>query len=249
VRFELHLLELEARVDLPYPERALVIDELAGELEAAYAQHRASGLSPEAAEAAALDQLRLDPGAIASLEALHLPAVRRAVARLPASLSGWVELLAAALPLAGFMAFAFSEVPMLLFLREGGFALWLSLALGALALLLELQRAVVWLVLRDHSGASLRMDTPTPLYLAAATLCVGLQGAALGYYVVVGLWADGRLEGRRLPEALREPLPTLVVAATLAALVVLLHASIKAGLRALRVPSRPASSGEGEERR
>ncbi|MBK7865094.1 MAG: hypothetical protein IPJ65_42155 [Archangiaceae bacterium] len=231
--------ELESRVDLPYPERALVIDELAGELDAAYCAARDQGLDEPAAREAALKALALDASAIATLEAVHLPAVRRALARLPAPLRGWVDSLAAAAPLFGFILYTFYEVPLLTFFREGGLAVWLLLALGGLAVLLELHRAVVWLVLRDHSAASLRRDTSTPLYLAAAALLVGLQGAALGYYVILGLWAEGRLEGVRLKEALREPLPNVVVATTIAALVVLLHGVIKAALRALRVPQPP----------
>jgi hypothetical protein len=239
--FEDVLEDLEARVELPYPERALVLDELAGELEAAYQAAREGGLEPAAARAAALAQLELDAAALASLEAVHLPVVRRALARLPAPLQGWVDAVGAAAPLFGFVVFTFTEVPLLLFFREGGFAVWLILALGGLAILLELHRALSWLVLRDHSAASLSRDTPTPLYLAAATLCIGVQGAALGYYFILQLWAQGRLEGARFHDALREPLPNLVVAATIAALVVLLHGAIKAGLRALRVPSHVSS--------
>ncbi len=90
--------------------------------------------------------------------------------------------------------------------------------------------------MRDHSPASLSRDTPTPLYLAAAIVCLGLQGAALGYYLVFKLWADGRPTEDQLRSGLREPLPNIVVAGGIATLVILLHAVIKAGLRAIRVP-------------
>jgi hypothetical protein len=238
--FEDVLARVEASVDIPYPERALLLEELAGDLEAAYRALRARGVPEGEAVQAAAHELELDAAALASLEAVHLPAVRRALARLPAAGRGWLEALANALPPAATLFFIAKEVPMIEFLREGGFVIYLILGVAALALLLELHRAVLWFVLRDHSPKALRRNTATPLYLAAAVLCLGLGGTALDYYVVFRRFAGGGLSEEALRVGLREPLPPLIVAGALGALVVLLHGALNAGLRRIRVPAGPA---------
>jgi hypothetical protein len=231
------LARVEATLDVPYPDRALVVEEIASDLEGAYRSLRQKGLAEDEARAEALRMLELDEAAMGSLASVHLPAVQRLLARLPMPARDWLEAVATALPLAGLVVFLVMEVPMLMFFREGGFVIYLILGIGALAILLELQRAVIWFILRNHSARALRRNTPTPLYLGAATLALGLLGTALDYYVVVSRWAEGAIPDPQLRIGLKEPLPCLIVAGSMAALIFLLHAALQAGLRGIRVPA------------
>ena len=122
------------------------------------------------------------------------------------------------------------------FLQEGGPVIWVILAIGVAALLLELQRGVLWFVVRNHSPASLAKNTPTPLYLAAATMSLGLLGAALDYYVIFRRWNAGVITEEMVHFGLKEPLPCIIVAGTLATVIVLAHGALQSGLRAIRVP-------------
>lgn len=233
--FTAELARIEARLDLPYPERALFVEELGADLEAAYQDLRDRGLPEAEARLGALRALALSPQDSADLSAVHRPAVRRALDRLPAPVRDLVEATGAMVAFAAVILDLALEAPVILFLREGGVAMYVVLAIGGFALLLQIQRAFTWFLLRNHSSQALRQATSTPLYLAAATLCAGLMGTAMGYYVVLMVWAQGKIGPEELKVGLREPLSCLIVGAALATLVVLLQGASQAGLRGLRV--------------
>ena len=235
--FQQPLNQLGRRLDIPYPARALVLEELSGDLHCIFQDLVAEGHDEQAARQRALQQLALDEASLADLEAIHNPAVRRAMRRLPPTTQERVEWLFAAVPLLAAASLMLREVPMLEFFREGGVNVYVVLLIGGLALLMQLHRLVSWFVLRNHSPRSMRRNTSTPLYLAAATFIMGVMGTALGYYVVFLKWAEGAIDLELVKIGLREPLSNVVVAGVLATLIVLLHGALQAGLRALRVPA------------
>ncbi len=241
-RFGEALARFERELDLPYPERAELLDEMAADLEAAYAEARRRGLADAEALAAALLQVAPDGPALAALAELHRPAAHRALERLPRAARALAEPAALAIPFALVVSLLAAEVPLVLFLREGGAATALVLALGGLALLLDLERAFRWFVLRDHSPASLAGHTATPLYLAAATALAGMGGTALNAYVVLALSGQGLIPPQAVPIGLRESLSSAITGLGLSTLSVLLHGAIAAGRRALRLPEDPPRS-------
>lgn len=229
------LARFERELDLPYPERADLLDEIAADLEAAYAASRARGLAEPEARAEALREVAPDGPALRALSEVHRPAVRRALERLPRAARALAEPAALLVPFAVVMSLLASEVPLVLFLREGGASTVLVLALGGLALLLDLTRAFRWFVLRDHAPASLA-HTATPLYLAAASALAGLGGTALNGYVVLARAGDGLIPPEAVSAGLRESLSCAVTGLALSTLSVLLHGAVAAGRRALRLP-------------
>jgi hypothetical protein len=233
------LARFERELDIPYPERAELLDEIAADLEAAYAASRARGLAEAEARAAALGEVAPDAPALRALSEVHRPAARRALERLPRAARALAEPVALLLPFAVVVSLLASEVPLVLFLREGGAATALVLALGGLALLLDLERAFRWLVLRDHSPASLAGHTATPLYLAAATALGGLGGAASNAYLVLARASEGLIPPEAVLVGLRESLSCAVTGLALSTLSVLLHGAVAAGRRALRLPESP----------
>lgn len=236
------LARFERELDVPYPERADLLDEIAADLEAAYAASRARGLPEAEARTAALREIAPDGPALRALAEVHRPAVRRALERLPRAARSLAEPAVLLLPFAVVVSLLASEVPLVLFLREGGAATALALALGGLALLLDLERAFRWFVVRDHSAASLAGHTATPLYLAAAAALAGLGGTALNAYVVLARAGDGLIPPEAVPAGLRESLSCAVTGLAFSTLSVLLHGAVAAGRRALRLPESPPRS-------
>ena len=231
--FTEELVQIESTLRLPYPARAEVIEELAADLLAAYRDERALGQNEDAARRRALSRLDLDEDQRRALEAVHASAPLRLLDRLPPAVRSWLQAALSAAPLAAMMVFLMVEVPVNDVLRHGGPIVTMVLAFGSLGLLLEMQRFFIWFVLRDHSPEALKRNNATPLYLAAATVLLGLLGTAIRYYRFLGrLPAD--LPSLRL--GLREPLTSVIIACCLAALTILLHGALSAGLRALRVP-------------
>jgi len=236
MRWRDYLQRIDAELAIPYPERARFLDELHGDLETAFALQREQGLDEVAAEQATLREFEFDFEAIAALNAVHVPAVQRLLARLPGRSRSLLESIAVGLPLLLLLVLISVRVPLASFLREGGAVSIVILAVGALALLLQFERLFVWFVLRDHTATALRLNTRTPLYLAAASLLLGVLGSSLGCYVVLFAWSAGQIDGAGVKIGLRESLSPIVVGSAFATLVVLLHAALQAGLHALRVP-------------
>jgi hypothetical protein len=223
---------------LPYPEQQELLEEIAADLDGCYRELRARGLSEDAASAEAQRRFVPDADTAAALAALHVPRLRQGLERLSPRRRDWLEALALALPLAGVLVFVGKEVPMVTFLLEGGFMIPVILVTGGFALVLLGRRAVLWFVLRDHSPSSLAGNSATPLYLAAVLVLLGLLGTALDYYVVLTRYAAGRFGAEDLKVGLYEPLPCLIVAISLAVVVVLLHGGMQAALRARRIPAQ-----------
>jgi hypothetical protein len=234
--FAEELARLEEKLAVPYPDRALLLEELAGDVAAVYSGLRAKGLDREAARQQALRALELDQETLRAIEDVHVPAVRRALSRLPPPVRQWLEIFATALPLAVMFLFLITEVPLNVFLSEGGRINYFVIATGMLGVFIEMQRFFIWFVLRDHSIAGLRRNTPTPLYLAAATALLGMLGAALQFYGYLGKLGRGEVGLESLAWAGRQPLSCLIMGTSLATILVLLHSALGVGLRAIRIP-------------
>jgi hypothetical protein len=234
--FAAELARLEDELAVPYPDRALLLEELAGDVAAVYQGLRAQGMDAEAARQQALRTLELDQETLQALEDVHVPAVRRALGRLPPPVRQWLEIAATALPLAAMVMFLIVEVPLNMFLSEGGRANYFVLALGMLGLFIEMQRFFIWFVLRDHSIAALRRNTPTPLYLAAATALFGVLGTAIEFYGFLYRLGTRKITVENFTYYGRQPLTCIIVGTSMAAIIVLVHSALGVGLRAIRIP-------------
>ncbi|WP_428266845.1 hypothetical protein [Haliangium sp.] len=230
------LKQVEQALDIPYPRRAEVVREIEADLWAQYTALCDEGVSPEQARAAALRDLGLDAANIASLSDIHTPALRRALLRLPEPAREPAEWLAAGLSLIAGIYFITKEVPMIDFIRDGGYAMWVILLVGGSGLLLQARRATAWFVTRDHSARSLARNTATPLYLAAATFLVGITGSASGLRVVMLRYTEGMFGVDTMVCGFIEALAPILLATSLAFFIVVVQAAIGAGLRRMQAP-------------
>jgi hypothetical protein len=229
------LRRIETMLDVPYPQRSHILRELEADLCACASALREQGASEEEARDGALRDLGLDEEALASLSALHAPIIRRLLLRLPQPAREPAEWLAAGSSLIVGLYFIFTEVPMLEFMREGGYAMYIILFICGAALLLQARRAFAWFVSRDHSAASLARNTATPLYLAAAAMCTALSGSAAGFRAAITYVLDRQLGADVLMVGAYEALAPVVFGGSLAFLIVLVHAALATGLRALQI--------------
>lgn len=229
---------LEDRLDLPYPERAWVLEELASDLDAAIAERVERGAPETQAVGEMSRAFGLAEADLAALSEIHRPRIRAALARAGPASREVLEASLSAVPFCCALLVVTLEVPMLSLIREGGVSSWAVVFIGLFALAIQARRAVRWFVLRDHSETSLRRHDSTPLFLAGGIALLSVAGCALGYDVVLRAWASGRIGTATLHAGLVEPLSCLIVGGALAALIVFFQGALGAGLRALRVPDR-----------
>ena len=91
MRFRRYLKYLERGLDVPYPERESLLKEISTHLEDLYDELRQEGLDETAAEAKAIRVMALDDSFVASIDEVHAPVVRKALALLPPPVSVVIE--------------------------------------------------------------------------------------------------------------------------------------------------------------
>lgn len=222
--FASELRDLEARLTMPYPERAAFISEVGDDLEQTYRRLLTAGSNAEDARRQALAELEFSNADLVELGVVHAPSAARAVARLPLSARSLVEDFGGVVPLIVFTLFMVEEDSMIEFLREGGVqSVVVILALGGLGLGLELQRAFRWFVLRDHSEPSLSGFSTGPLYLAGACFLSGVLSTAFGVRLSLAAAAISNAPDTAIRAGVSESLAGLIVATGITGAIVLLH--------------------------
>lgn len=222
--FDVELRRIEKRLTIPYPRRTDFLREMAGDLDSRYQKFIADGYGPDEAKTLALNEFHLSQENVADLEDVHEAAVGRFIRNLPEREGQFVRDYSGIVPLIIFACFSLKEVSMLDFLREGGLPSVITILLiGGYGLSINLSHVFRWFVIKDHSEQSLANFTTWPLYLAAASLLAGLITSALGYRLVFVAWSQGAIQDSAIRAGLSEPLAAVIVAATIAGLIVLLH--------------------------
>ena len=222
--FEAQLKQLERKLTIPYPERSEFMREIAGDLEFRYQKYIADGMNADDAERRALDEVSLSQENMTDLGDVHEGAVAKAIRVMPQSLGRFITDFSGIVPLVVFALFSLKEFSMLEFLREGGLPFVISIILvGGFGLSVNLKHAFRWFVIRDHSEKSLADFSSGPLYLAAASLLMGVLTTAAGYRLVFAKWSEGSVPDAVIRAGLSEPLAGLIVATAIAGMIVLLH--------------------------
>jgi hypothetical protein len=222
--FEPELKELELKLKVPYPERVHFLNELTADLSHSFRKSIEEGVTHTEARARALEALHLSGDDIESLNIVHESRASRCLAKLPAPIAQHISDFSGIVPLVIFAIYATKEFPMLEFLREGGLPGVLAIIIiGGIGIAINFRHLFKWFVLRDHSTESLRAFNNGPLYLAVASLLIGIFSTAAGYRIVFAKWSEGSLPDAVVRAGLSEPLAGLMVATIVAGLIVLLH--------------------------
>lgn len=183
VRFRRYLQGVERRLEVPYPAREELLRELGGHLDDLYREARAAGLDEGAAVERAIRTLALDEEIVGSLDAVHAPLVRRALAQLPTPLSLALEHAGIGLIAAIAMTVVIlEERSMLEFMLDGGLFMIPLNAIGLAILILGGERIVSLYLKKDHSPSNLERRLTSFQFLGLAAALVGLIGTLVGYW-------------------------------------------------------------------
>ena len=244
MRFTGYLQHVERALDVPYPERRELLAELADHLESLYAELRDEGLEAREAEERAIRTLALDETFIGSMDSVHAPLVRRALARLPPPVSVVVEHWGIGLLALAVLVFVISrEDAMIRFIADGGlFMIPLGL-MGLVILLLAGERIFSLFIKRDHSAGNLERRWLSLRFLGQASALTGIIGTLMGYFQAFS--AADRISAKfggvfPIWEVSRIALSTTIVGLTLALMTVVLLYVLRA--KASRIEGMRLSS-------
>lgn len=185
--FRQALLRLEQELDVPYPERRELLDEIASHLDDLFTDAKTAGASEQDASRHALACMAIDGDFVASMNTVHKTAVAKALARLHPSVSLGIEYgLILAVGLFLFTSVLIKEAAMVEFLLSGGvFMIPLNLA-GLAILVIAIERGYSLLVKRDHSKNNLMRRLLSLRFLAVACALTGGLGTLIGLFQAFG---------------------------------------------------------------
>ena len=220
---DLYLSRLEAQVDIPYPARRELLDEIRVHLQALSEEAIAEGCSASEAIERAIKTFAVDEGFIASLTTLHATAIQRALARLPRSVALGLEYSAVTSVAAILIVFlCVMEAAMLEFMRDGGHFMVLLNLLGVVILILGVERVYSLFLKKDHAPANLGKRLQSLKYMGLASVMLGVIGTGMGLFMAFG--AQPAMEGPfPIYEVMRISLTTTIWGLTMGLLALSFH--------------------------
>jgi hypothetical protein len=238
VTFAPFLRQLERELDIPYPERRQVLDELGGHLDELYDAYRSEGDSRERARERAMATLGVDDDTVSSLAAVHRTAVATALARLPRSVSLGLEYGAIALVAMSLIIVPLAqEAAMIQLILEGGiFMIPINLA-GIAILVLAVERVYSLFIKKDHSDANLDRRLLSLGFLAIACALTGVLGTAMGFFQAFAA-ADRLPQPFPIFEVGRIALTTTILGLTLSLIAVTARFAVQAKVSRIRALQR-----------
>lgn len=237
--FERELKYLEMNLDIPYPERTNLIQEIESDLLAALSKFRDAGLPDEKAAKRALAEFLISGDSISAIEDVHKTKIKRILDSRPATVTSRFYDFVGMIPTIILVSILYKEVPAMAFLEEGGLIIYGILALGLFGVLIQLRSMFRWWIVRDHSRASLAQHSRLPLFIGFSVFLLGVLGTAIAYYAVFYRWSNTGLSEADLRIGLREPIPCLIVGTSLAALIFIMQGTIEHWFR--NIPSELTS--------
>ncbi|MBN1946605.1 MAG: MotA/TolQ/ExbB proton channel family protein [Bradymonadales bacterium] len=232
--FESYLKRLELRLEVPYPERRELIDEMDAHLSALYQELCDQGLSPEDAEAAALERMAADETFIESIDEVHRPWVVRALRSLPRPLAISIDQLGIGL-LGLFMIVTVitKEAAMVGFFLDGGLFM-IPITLAGIAMLFVAGERIFSLYLkRDHAEGNLHRRLVLLKFLGFSTALLGVLGTLVGFFQAAGA-AVGQNRELSVYAVTRIALSTAIWGLTLSFLALVAYCMFRAKAESIR---------------
>ncbi|MFC1609604.1 MotA/TolQ/ExbB proton channel family protein [Myxococcota bacterium] len=225
--FEEYLKCVEDKLDIPFPERKLVLGELEAHLEALYFESVKTGTPAHKAREHAIVTLALDQNLLGSLDNIHRTCIANALARLPSRVALGIEYACIGLIGLALILNTLWRAPMIQLMLDGGvFMIPINVA-GIAIIVLSIERFYSLFIKRDHSTTNLERCLLSLKFLAVACTLTGLLGTAMGFFQAFA--AADRI-GQPFPifEVARIALTTTIVGMTLSLVAVTIHFVVKA---------------------
>lgn len=232
------LRQLERELDIPYPERRRVLDELGDHLDELYEAALGAGDTAERARERAIETLGVDDDTVSSLARVHRTALANALARLPRSVSLGLEY-------GGILLVALSvifvtlqqEAAMIQFILEGGFFMIPINLAGISIAVLVIERVYSLFIKKDHSDANLDRRLLSLGFLAVACTLTGVLGTAMGFFQAFAV-ADRLPQPFPIFEVGRIALTTTILGLTFSLIAVTARFTVQAKVARIRALQR-----------
>jgi hypothetical protein len=170
------IMEISERLCVPQPARSRILLEIAADLEDLYGHYLARGMAPEEAAARTRATLELSEEALASLIRIHEPPLRRLLERLSEQARSLWERVTLLVVTIFVVVLTVSELLTTHTLATGGLFVWPLAAIAVTATLIALVKIYTLYLKQDHDLYRLRRGLDLLLFLATASLAVGLFG-------------------------------------------------------------------------
>jgi hypothetical protein len=177
------IMEISERLCVPQPAKSHILLEIAADLEDLYSHYLAGGMAPEEAAARTRSTLELSDDALANLIRIHEPPLRRLLERLSEQARSLWERLTLLVVTLFVVVLTVSELLSADTLATGGRFVWPLAAIAMTAALITLVRIYTLYLKQDHDLHHLRRGLDPLLFLATASLAVGLFGLIVEVYV------------------------------------------------------------------
>jgi hypothetical protein len=221
-RFAGALRDISERVSLPYPARARVLIEIAGDLDAVYASFRARGATPDEAEREALERVDLSDDALRALVRIHGGWLRRLSDALAERAGSRWEAALVGLLVLGTIVLSGAVLEAAPMSRAAGSALLPVAAAAVAAWAVGAWKAHRLWLRGDHRPRGLRRGMGTLLALTLLQLFLAFEG--------VGATGLGAVRAIRLEPAMAGPATLAWLLSALALLVMGTSLTLLAGL-------------------
>jgi hypothetical protein len=173
---------------------------------------------------------------LCELERIHSTRLRRGLAKLKAGQRLGAEMFGALTPLFTAFFFIIKEDTMLQFIREGGAIMFAILIIGAFLLGKEALNFFRLVVIKDHAGENLRLDTALVWLGCSALMCIGIGGTLLGFYVSAKYVEQSHASYEILLIGAKESLTCTILSSMFCALIAFMHFATRQMMTHWRAP-------------
>jgi len=181
--FRDYISRIEKVLDVPWPERKHLLDEINAHLEDVFEQNIRDGMDRDSAYNTAIQKLHVDAEFVSSMNDVHATLVKKALDRLPQSLLITIEygvtgLVAVVIPV---MVIA-KEEAMIEFLLSGGFFMIPINLMGLAIIILAVERFYSLVIKKDHSPPNINRRLLSLKFLGLGTTLIGIIGTLMGFF-------------------------------------------------------------------
>ncbi len=187
-RFEQVLQTLYKKLDVPLPEKADIIVEIAADLDSLYHEYREQGLDDDSAQKEAISKVVADREALEHFHQIKTPAVRLLVEQLPSGIRRVIEplvILIATSAIASMVLISFLTFPYL----PSRIFFWLTFATGLSVFSIGMFILYRLFIAKYHDIAAIRFLLRVLVWLGFLAGLLGLDGFLLDMWRFSELYA------------------------------------------------------------
>lgn len=182
-RFAPLLKSINEKLDLPQPRKSRILLEIAADLEDLFNAYRTKGFSETEAMRKAEEKFAVSDDALSQLIHIHESALRRFMDKLSEQAKTRWERVLLIVILLFIAAFGAKQSLTVEFFLQASKFIWLALGIALSAAILSIVKFYNIYLEKDHRITKLRAGLPALLFLAGASLVIGVYGLFIELYL------------------------------------------------------------------